>query len=137
MNNKFFNIEDAKQYKDTRGAIFMLLERANVGSVSVIQSKAGSVRAKHWHKQDGHWIFIVEGQMDIYESSLNKPDTITKTSLLKNDFFYTGPNVLHEMHATKDTVFVCLSDLPRNQDNYESETVRYDHSLRDLFEKQL
>ncbi len=129
------NLKQNHSYKDARGEIRMVLETCKVGSISVITSEPGSVRAKHWHKNDGHWILITKGQIDYYESKLKGQSRDVKMIVLKEgDIYFTGPHIKHEMHFPEYTEFYCFSLLNRDSEGYENETVRFDESLRTAYE---
>ena len=116
----------------------MVLESCQVGSISTITTEPGKWRARHWHKNDGHWIEILEGQVVIYEARHydSSPKDVTRKVLNKGDIHWTGPEIEHEMTFPCFTVFKCYSTLPRNQDNYEADTVRFDYSLEEIYENQ-
>ena len=62
--------------------------------------------------------------------SNSKPDLFV---LNKGDIHFTGPNVEHLMVMPCYTVFDCYSLLPRNSENYENETVRFNHNLQEIY----
>lgn len=125
------NLKDNPNHVDSRGKIQMILESCQIGSISRIESEAGTTRANHTHPKDSHWILINEGQIEIYEEDCRK--NIIKTVLNKGDIHYTPPKTPHTMYFPCFTSFFCYSLLPRSQDNYEQETIRFDYSLRDLY----
>jgi hypothetical protein len=52
-------------YTDPRGEILNLLDLP-IGSVSLITSVTGAVRANHYHKTDWHYCYMQKGSMDYY-----------------------------------------------------------------------
>lgn len=128
------NIKNNNNYKDSRGSIEMILESCKVGSISRITTEPNNGRASHWHKADGHTIVINEGQIEIYERPVDSQEQPTKTILNKGDIHFTGPQVEHYMWMPCYTVFDCYSLLPRNSENYENETVRFEHNLKAIYE---
>ncbi len=123
-----------KVYSDKRGGIAMILDSCKVGSISRIDSQPDSVRAQHYHLNDGHTIIVNEGQIELYEWPLNSEQRPTKIVLNKGDIHFTGPNVAHEMRFPCFTVFDCYSLLARDTANYEKETVRFPFSLEEIFD---
>lgn len=127
------NIKNISNYVDNRGKIQMILESCQIGSISRIESEAGSERANHYHPKDSHWILINEGQIEIYEQARGSEE-IKKTILNKGDLHFTGPMINHTMYFPCYTSFDCYSALPRVQANYENETIRIEKSLKSLYE---
>jgi len=128
------NIKEKIVDKRERGTISMVLEKCEIGSISRIECEPNTWRARHHHPNDSHWIIINEGQIEIYELPVDSKDCPTKTVLNKGDIHFTSPMVLHEMVFNCFTVFDCYSKLPRNTENYENETVRFDYSLKDIYD---
>lgn len=129
------NIKNNNNYKDSRGEIQMILENCQVGSISRITTEAGNERANHWHKRDGHFIIINEGQIEIYERPINANTKPLKFVLNKGDIHFTGPQVDHTMYMPCYTIFDCYSLLPRNSASYENETVRFSLSLKKIYDE--
>ncbi len=127
------NIKNLPNYKDDRGSIEMIMESCNIGSISRISTEPNHGRASHYHLHDGHIIIINEGQIEIYERKANTDDRPTKTILNKGDIYFTGPMIEHYMFMPCYTVFDCYSLLPRNSSNYESETIRFNHNLKEIY----
>lgn len=129
------NIKDQHNYTDARGTIEMILESTQVGSISRIATNANFGRASHYHLHDGHTIIINEGQIWIYERPVGSQETPMLTVLNKGDIHFTGPMVEHYMWMPCYTVFDCYSLLPRDSNNYETETVRFAHNLKTIYDQ--
>ena len=128
------NLKTNPSHIDDRGRISMVLESAQIGSVSIIDSVPNIERASHMHPRDNHTILILEGQIEIYERpSYDQKQKPTKTILNKGDIHLTENNIDHTMYFPCWTSFLCLSKLPRNTENYERETVRFKTSLREVY----
>lgn len=128
------NIKDLPCHRDERGEIQMIIESAQVGSVSKITSVSNSFRANHFHRNDNHTILITKNWMEIYESPISDvPFKPVKTILQEGDLHFTSSMVLHTMFFPVDCEFLCFSKLSRTQDNYESETIRFENNLRDIY----
>src|SRR4051812_47457296 len=122
-----YNLNELPSYKDERGSIQMVLENCDVKSISKIYSNGNTVRARHWHKKDGHFILVNFGQIDIYERSIHDNSNPVKTTLVQGDVWFTGPEIVHEMYFPIPTFFDCYSLLPRDSSGYEKDTVRVDY----------
>lgn len=128
------NINTNNTYNDERGSIKMILESCSIGSVSRISTEAQKGRASHYHKTDGHYIIINEGQIEIYERPVGSSDKPSKTVLNKGDIHFTGPMVEHYMWMPCYTIFDCYSLLSRTSANYENDTVRFSFNLKEIYE---
>ena len=62
-------------YVDNRGSIQPLVDLMMKSAV-MIESKAGSLRANHYHKTDWHFIYVLKGSFKYYSQ-----DLITKKSI--------------------------------------------------------
>ena len=66
-------VPTGKPYTDGRGTIHNLIE-VSTGSTVLIDSKAGSVRANHFHKTDWHYCYLISGSMDYYHRAAGAPE---------------------------------------------------------------
>src|ERR1700722_9000125 len=74
-------------YEDKRGKITNVW-LGNSGSITYIESKAGSIRAKHKHQLDWHATFMIEGQVKyIEEENGNRKEWIFN----QGEQFFTKP----------------------------------------------
>ena len=118
------------EFTDERGSITKILDdgQTSIKSVLMIVSKAGSVRANHYHKEDGHHVYMVSGKMEYIEAPLveGQPDHSreTRAELTAGDLVFSPPMVAHAMRFIEDTTWVVLALKSRSQENYEQDTVR-------------
>ena len=97
-----------KPFVDSRGEIQPLVDLM-MRSAVLIESKAGSLRANHYHKTDWHYCYV------------DPPQII---HVKKGEMVFTPPMVDHGMKFPVDTVFLTLSRNPRDQESYEADVVR-------------
>ena len=112
-----------KPFVDLRGSIQPLVDSIMKSAV-MIHSKAGSLRANHYHKTDWHYCYVISGKINYYYKELNsdkKPDLLIVD---KGNMVFTPPLVEHCMKFPEDTVFLTLSRNPRDQETYESDVIR-------------
>ena len=112
-----------KPFVDLRGSIQPLVDSI-MKSAIMIHSKAGSLRANHYHKTDWHYCYVISGKINYYYKDLNsdkKPDLLIVD---KGNMVFTPPLVEHCMKFPEDTVFLTLSRNPRDQETYESDVIR-------------
>lgn len=112
-----------KPFVDGRGAIKPLVD-IMMKSAVMIESKAGSLRANHYHKTDWHYCYVISGTIE-YLHRATGSDGEPETILVKEgEMVFTPPMVDHGMKFPVDTVFLTLSRNPRDQDSYEADVVR-------------
>ena len=110
-------------FADNRGSIQPLVDLMMKSAV-MIESKAGSLRANHYHKTDWHYCYVISGEIEYYYRKLNsekKPDLII---VERRKMIFTPPLVEHCMKFSQDTLFLTLSRNPRDQETYESDVIR-------------
>ena len=112
-------------YSDDRGIIQPLCD-LNMKSASLIVSKPNSWRANHYHKEDWHFIYVMDGSFEYYFKKTNTNDEIKKKIVKRGELLFTGPMIDHAMLYTEETKILCLSKNPRDQKTYEEDTVRID-----------
>jgi quercetin dioxygenase-like cupin family protein len=112
-----------KPHVDERGSIQKLVGFP-VGSVHVITSRKGSVRANHYHKRDDHHCYLVSGGLDYYDRPAGSARKPRKVRIRPGQMFYSPPGVEHAMKFTKDSVFFVFAKLRRRQAEYEDDLVR-------------
>ncbi len=112
-------------FSDKRGTIQPLCD-LDMKSASLIVTKPNSWRANHYHKEDWHYLYVVEGAFEYYFRETNSKDKIKKINVSKGELLFTGPMFDHAMYYTENTVLLCVSKNPRDQKTYEEDTVRID-----------
>ncbi|MBT5940989.1 MAG: cupin domain-containing protein, partial [Rhodospirillaceae bacterium] len=112
-----------KPFIDARGKIQPLVDEM-MRSAVMIESKAGSIRANHYHKTDWHYCYVVSGTIEYLHrvtGSISEPETIVVN---EGEMVFTPPMIDHGMKFPVDTVFLTLSRNPRDQESYEKDVVR-------------
>tara|TARA_Y100001968_G_C19347848_1_gene713044 strand:- start:586 stop:1053 length:468 start_codon:yes stop_codon:yes gene_type:complete len=110
-------------FLDQRGSIQPLVDLM-MRSAVMINSKAGSLRANHYHKTDWHYCYVISGKIEYFHRELN---SLKKTEMImveKGNMVFTPPLVEHCMKFPVDTLFLTLSRNPRDQETYEADVVR-------------
>lgn len=111
------------EFIDDRGEITRLLDGEEIKSILLITCKKGSIRSNHYHKKGSHWCYIVSGKVEWYQKPV-KGGEIEKEILNAGDMVYDPPNVIHAGKFLEDTVELAFCTTTRNQEYYESDTVR-------------
>ena len=112
-----------KPFVDLRGSIQPLVDSIMKSAV-MIHSKAGSLRANHYHKTDWHYCYVISGKIKYYYKELNSDKTPELLIVEKGNMVFTPPLVEHCMKFPEDTLFLTLSRNPRDQETYELDVIR-------------
>ena len=112
-----------KPFVDLRGSIQPLVDSIMKSAV-MIQSKAGSLRANHYHKTDWHYCYVISGKIKYYYKELNSDKKPEVLIVEKGNMVFTPPLVEHCMKFPEDTLFLTLSRNPRDQETYELDVIR-------------
>ena len=112
-----------KPFKDQRGEIQPLVD-AMMKSAVMINSKAGSLRANHYHKTDWHYCYVISGEIEYYHRKTNSSLPKKRITVKKGQMVFTPPMVDHAMVFKVDTTFLTLSRNFRDQKTYENDVVR-------------
>tara|TARA_X000000950_G_scaffold155439_1_gene190563 strand:+ start:1568 stop:2044 length:477 start_codon:yes stop_codon:yes gene_type:complete len=93
-------------------------------SVAIITSKAGSIRANHYHKTDWHYAYVLQGKIDYFWKKIGEKEKTHSETFSKNQMFFTPPLVEHAMFFPVETIFITFAKNRRDHDNHESDLVR-------------
>lgn len=108
-----------KEFVDSRGIIrnYELTEPINL--IGLIESKAGSVRANHYHPIQEQKCLLISGIYVSVTLDLEDPNAVMETRLISpGDIAIIKPNVAHAMVFLKDSVFLNLVAGEREHENY-------------------
>ncbi|MBI5728680.1 MAG: hypothetical protein HY983_00335 [Candidatus Magasanikbacteria bacterium] len=115
------------EFTDNRGGITKILDdgKTIIKSTLIITSKAGSVRANHYHKTDAHYCYMLSGKMEYFEKPVGAEDSEIKSAILQTgDMVYSPAMVIHAFRFLEDTTWVVMALNSRHQAAYEADTVR-------------
>ena len=110
-------------FRDDRGEILNVL-LTPITSVARISSKAGTVRANHYHKTDWHYAFVESGQILYFERDIGAVAVPEPRVFNPGQMFFTRPNVEHAMLFSQDSVFYTFAKNVRSHDNHELDLQR-------------
>lgn len=113
------------EFTDIRGSITRILDDGvAIKSVLLITSKAGSVRANHYHREDAHYCYFMSGKAEWHEKPLWGDEDEEVAALEAGDMVYTPPFTIHAVRFLEDSVFFAFAIKSRAQEDYEEDTVR-------------
>ena len=112
-----------KPFVDSSGEIQPLVDLM-MRSAVLIESKAGSLRANHYHRTDWHYCYVVSGEIEYLHRITGSDDPPQIIHVKKGEMVFTPPMVDYGMKFPVDTVFLALSRNPRDQESYEADVVR-------------
>lgn len=116
-------VELPEPVADERGAIQQLVE-ADIKSAQLISSKAGSVRANHYHKADFHFMYVLTGSFDYFHRPAESDEEPRRVRLTAGEMIFTPPMVEHAVRFLEDSTLVNFSGRRRDQGSYEDDLVR-------------
>ena len=117
-------LENEERNKDDRGYILSIVDN-QIKNVSIIFCKKGSLRSNHYHREDFHYMFVLEGEIDYFYKEL-KEKTIHYLKVKKGQTIFTPNMEIHATYFPKDTKLIVSSKNPRDMETYENDTVRVD-----------
>jgi dTDP-4-dehydrorhamnose 3,5-epimerase-like enzyme len=95
-----------------------------VTSVTIINSKADTIRANHYHKTDWHYLYILSGRIRYFERKVGETEIPIPSIFLPGQMFFTPPMVEHAMYFPVETTFITMARNNRSHDSHESDLVR-------------
>ena len=117
-------IKNVQRDKDERGEILSIVDE-KIENVSIITCEKGSLRSNHYHHEDFHFMYVLEGEIDYFYQSIKSK--ITKyIKVKKNDTIFTPNKEIHATFFPILTKLIVSSKNPRDQVTYENDTVRVD-----------
>jgi nucleoside-diphosphate-sugar epimerase/quercetin dioxygenase-like cupin family protein len=112
-------IRGTKDFVDERGRIsnYELTEPINL--IGYIESKAGSVRANHYHPIQEQKCLLIKGKYISVIKDLSDPKSVIETRIIKEgDVAVIKPNVAHAMVFLEDSIFLNLVRGEREHENF-------------------
>ena len=107
---------------DARGEILSIVDE-KISNVSIITCAKSTIRSKHYHKKDFHFMYVLEGKIDYFYKSLEN-ETIRYISVEVGDSIFTPCMEIHATFFPVTTKLIVSSGFPRDQKTYENDTVR-------------
>lgn len=116
-------------HSDIRGKIVDVFYKDNIEHISVVSSKAGSLRGDHYHKQTTQHILITKGKLEYWYKPLNSKKNSKRVILGVGDIMTTPPYEIHALKIIEDNEFIVFTNGKRGGKDYESDTFRVLHTI--------
>jgi len=112
-------------FEDMRGVIQTLVD-GGIHSIQIITSKAGTVRANHYHRTDSHHMYVIKGTMKYFHRPAGDTSAPSWVYVKEGQMVFSPPRVEHAVEFIEDSVFLNITGKPRDQGSYEDDLVRVD-----------
>ena len=112
-----------QSFVDDRGEITNVADGI-LGDVAVIKTNAGATRANHYHKEDWHLCYLIDGAMEYYWSAEVGSSDVKRIQVESGSLIFTPKLTPHKITFQEKSTFISISRLSRVSENYESDTVR-------------
>jgi len=108
---------------DERGEIKDLLNKS-INHVGFITTKAGVVRANHYHKLSTQYNYVSKGKFQVLLASAEDASNVKKVILETGDFIEIPPKVIHQFKAIEDADLIDMISESRAGTGFEDDVVR-------------
>ena len=108
--------------EDARGGILSIVDEP-VANVSIITCTPGSIRSNHYHHEDFHFMYVVEGDFDYFFKDVDTGE-VCYLRVKAGETIFTPPIEVHACYFPNTTTLIVSSKNPRDQETYEADTVR-------------
>ena len=107
------------EFSNRNGSIIQLVNKG-WNQVNVLESKKGSKRGGHYHKENKELFYIISGQANLI---LDNGAVEEIMHLKKGDMFLVSPYQMHTFEFLEDTFMVSLYDIG----------VEYEDGTKDIY----
>jgi oxalate decarboxylase/phosphoglucose isomerase-like protein (cupin superfamily) len=114
--------QNVQRDADERGEILSIVDEP-VQNVSIITCNPGALRSNHYHHNDFHFMYVLEGEIDYFFKDVDTGE-IQYLKVRTGDNIFTPDNELHATYFPVKTRLIVSSKFPRDQETYEKDTVR-------------
>ena len=110
-------------FTDGRGTILPLTH--GDANVQMIWSKAGALRANHYHKLTTQYTYILTGTIDYYSKPVDSEEPANVITAGPGEFIISEPNEIHAWRTGPEgCTLIAFAQGPRGGEDYESDTIR-------------
>jgi dTDP-4-dehydrorhamnose 3,5-epimerase-like enzyme len=123
---KEFIMRSRNPFSDARGRIDNYELVSPVNMANTITSKAGSIRANHYHPEQLQQCLLISGKYISVFKDLSVSDSLVHSQIIHaGDLAVMPPMVAHTMIFVEDSVFINLVGGNRDHDKFGQHTVPF------------
>ncbi len=112
-------------FTDVRGEIANILEEP-INHVAIITSKAGSIRANHYHPDQIQYVYLVSGKYESVSTDVRNKNGKRESVIIEpGDLVITPPMVAHAMKFLEESVLLNMTTGHRDTDEYKEHTIKF------------
>tara|TARA_A100001515_G_C4585472_1_gene214338 strand:- start:759 stop:1187 length:429 start_codon:yes stop_codon:yes gene_type:complete len=121
--------EPLELHEDNRGRIVDVFYNHDIHHVAMIDSKAGSIRGNHYHKETTQHILITKGELEYWYKDVDDEEDAKFVHMFEGDILTTPPNEIHALNILTDNQFIVFSEGTRGGKDYEKDTFRIGYNI--------
>ena len=113
-------------FEDERGSIWDYLTDENIHHIGFLKSKQGSVRGKHYHKEQKQYTLVTKGKIQVIGKNLQENNSQIETQELNEmKMVLFPPYYYHSIEAIEgDAECLVFTSKSRKGTGYEEDTFR-------------
>ena len=128
--NQYFDIKNfdnyplitiPQEFNDDRGSILNLAD-GELGDVALIKSATGATRANHYHLEDWHLCYVIDGKLNYSWKSIEDESAPSKIEVKSGSLIFTPKLIAHKLEFLEPTSLIIISKLSRISSKYELDT---------------
>ena len=112
-------------FSDERGSIYDVLTDENIHHVGYFTIKSGSIRGKHYHKEQKQYTWVHKGRIKVRTKNLlDKNAKIEELELGEMEMILFPTHCYHEIIGINDSECMVFTSKSRDGNLYEEDTFR-------------
>jgi len=106
---------------DSRGSIKSVMD-GSFSNVSIITCEPKTIRSNHLHFTDTHHMYVLKGKIEYFY--INPEGAMVHFEVVEGQTVFTPSDEFHATYFPVKTTLIVASKNPRDQETYESDTIR-------------
>jgi len=112
-------------FTDERGSIWDFLTHEEIHHIGFLTSKKGSIRGKHYHKEQKQYTLVFEGTIRVTIKNLqDSKSKIEVLDLNEMEMILIPSYYYHSLETIKDSKCFIFTSKSRDGEGYEEDTFR-------------
>lgn len=112
-------------FVDVRGSIWDLLTDNDIHHAGFLINKKGSIRGKHYHKEQKQYTLVLKGRIRVtVRNLLDANSKIEVSDLNKMEMVFFPPFCYHSIESLEDSECLVFTSKSRVGTGYEDDTFR-------------